>query len=187
MCDLGFVGTGYPSRINFFEAMDLAGLNVKLGGNWMRLGAEIGGALDADTPLRKYIAHDLDSCMDNTDAADLYRSARAQSICTGVRPLTPNSRPAGLWDRGRSRSRRADLLPERPARGRRRGPSDAAVFADPGDAADKLRFYLGRPNLRANLARQAREAIAERTFTEGGTGRGGREGEGGEGGGEERG
>ena len=62
VCDLGFVGTGYPSRIKFFEAMDLDGLDVKLGGNWMRLGAEIGGALDADSPLRKYLAHDLD-CM----------------------------------------------------------------------------------------------------------------------------
>ena len=39
------------------------------------------------------------------------------------------------------------------------------VFADPGDAADKLRFYLGRDRLRADLARQAREAIADRTFT----------------------
>ena len=56
--------------------MDLDGLDVKLGGNWMRLGAEIGGALDADSPLRKYLAHDLDECMDNTDAADLYRSAK---------------------------------------------------------------------------------------------------------------
>ena len=43
VCDLGFVGTGYPSRITFFEAMDLDGLTVKLGGNWMRLAPRSAG------------------------------------------------------------------------------------------------------------------------------------------------
>src|SRR5262249_20571885 len=33
-CDLGFVGTGFPSRIEFLEAMDLGGLDVRLAGFW---------------------------------------------------------------------------------------------------------------------------------------------------------
>ena len=166
VCDLGFVGTGYPSRIKFFEAMDLAGLDVKLGGNWMRLGAEIGGALEADSPLRKYLAHDLDECMDNQDAADLYRSSRA-SINLYRREAAHPELEAG-WAMG---PREVELAACQTffVRDQREEGDEVLrmlpVFADPGDAADKVRFYLGRPNLRANLARQAREAIAERTFT----------------------
>ena len=68
-CDLAFVGTGFPSRVAFFEAMDLTGLDVLLAGHW--------GGLAADSPLRKHLAHDDDRCLDNGDTAAVYRSARA--------------------------------------------------------------------------------------------------------------
>jgi spore maturation protein CgeB len=158
-CDLGFVGTGYPSRIKFFEAMDLAGLDVKLGGNWMRLDG-------TDSPLRKYLAHDLDSCMDNTDAADLYRSAKASLNLYRREAAHPELEQG--WAMG---PREVELA----ATGTffirdQRDEGDEVlrmlpVFADPGDASDKLRFYLGRDRLRADLAGQARDAIAGRTFT----------------------
>ena len=37
-------------------------------------------------------------------------------------------------------------------------------FDGPGDASEKLRYYLARDDLREKLAGQAREAVADRTF-----------------------
>jgi spore maturation protein CgeB len=68
VCDFAFVGTGYASRIAFFEAMDLAGLDVVLAGNWQQLHPR--------SPLHAHVAHDLRRCLDNTDTAQLYRSAK---------------------------------------------------------------------------------------------------------------
>ena len=104
--------------------------------------------------------------MDNTDAADLYRSSRA-SINLYRREAAHPELEAG-WAMG---PREVELAACQTffVRDQREEGDEVLrmlpVFADPGDAADKLRFYLSRPNLRANLARQAREAIAERTFT----------------------
>jgi len=67
--DLAFVATGFPSRIEFLERMDLDGLNVLLAGNWQLLGP--------DSPLRKWVAHDEKECLDNDQTAAVYRSARA--------------------------------------------------------------------------------------------------------------
>src|SRR6185437_15523722 len=44
--DLAFIGTGFPSRIQFFSDMHLAGLNVRLGGFWLDL--------PEDSPLRAW-------------------------------------------------------------------------------------------------------------------------------------
>jgi spore maturation protein CgeB len=67
-CDFAWVGTGFPSRVEFFEAMDLDGIDVALGGNWK--------LLDDDSPLLPFVVNDLEDCFDNTDAADLYRAAK---------------------------------------------------------------------------------------------------------------
>src|SRR4029450_2589185 len=66
VCDLGFAGTGYPSRIEFFEAMDLDGLEVKLAGNW--------GRLADDSPLRKGLVNPPDDCFHNTTNAEQDRA-----------------------------------------------------------------------------------------------------------------
>src|SRR5258708_32979039 len=68
-CDLAFVGTAFPSRIAFLEAMNLDGLDVLLAGAW--------AWLDATSPLHSHVAHDLAECVDNTQAAGIYRSAAA--------------------------------------------------------------------------------------------------------------
>jgi spore maturation protein CgeB len=164
-CDLGFVGTGYPSRIKFFEAMDLDGLEVKLGGNWMRLGAEIGGELEGDSPLRKYLAHDIDGCMFNEDAADLYRSAKV-GLNLYRREAAHPELEAG-WAMGPREVEMAAcqlffLRDPRPE-GDEVFPM-LPTFGSPQDATDQLRHYLRHPNYRAKLALRAREAIADRTF-----------------------
>ena len=37
LCDFGWVGTAFPSRIKFFEAVDWRGADVTLAGNWQQL------------------------------------------------------------------------------------------------------------------------------------------------------
>ena len=67
-CDFAFTGTGFGSRIEFFEAVDWSGLNVRLGGNWKQLAA--------DSPLHEFLVHGSDQCMPNEITADLYRSTK---------------------------------------------------------------------------------------------------------------
>lgn len=69
--DFTFVGTAFPSRIAFFEQVDWDGIDVALAGNWSRLAA--------GSPLRKFLAHDIGECCNNTDAVDLYCAAKTSA------------------------------------------------------------------------------------------------------------
>lgn len=156
--DLTFIGTGYPSRIAFLEAMDLAGLDVMLAGNWKRL---------ADgSPLRKFLAHDADECLDNRQTVEAYQSAKVGLNL--YRREADENHHIGGWACGPREIEMAatgtfflrdprpegdDLLSMLP------------TFTDPGDASERLRYWLDRPDMRRQLAQQAREAVAERTFT----------------------
>jgi spore maturation protein CgeB len=158
-CDLGFSGTGYQSRIDFLEAMDLTGLDVLLAGNWAQL--------EENSPLRPMVAHELDRCLDNEQTVRLYRSARAginiyrreaqdarigQGWAVGPREIEQaaigcfflrDPRPEGdqlLW-----------MLP---------------TFDGPQDASEKLKWWLapGRDESRLAAAVAARKAVSGRTF-----------------------
>ncbi|HMI48897.1 MAG TPA: DUF3880 domain-containing protein, partial [Gemmatimonadaceae bacterium] len=59
-CDFAFVGTGFPSRVEFFEAVDFEGLEVKLAGSWV--------SLPDESPLSPLLAHRKDWCIDNAEA-----------------------------------------------------------------------------------------------------------------------
>jgi hypothetical protein len=160
VCDLAFTGTGYPSRIAFFEAMNLDGLDVVLAGNWSELGP--------DSPLRKYLAHEADRCLDNEQTAALYRSARA-----GLNIYREESEPdragtgwacgpreiemaaCGLFFARQPRGEGDELLPMLP------------TFDGPGDASEQLRWWLAHDKAREKAATQARAAVASRTFDAG--------------------
>lgn len=156
--DFAFVGTAYPSRVEFFEAMDLGGLDVLLAGNWQALGEE--------SPLRKHVAHDLNSCLDNAKAADIYRSALVnintyrreaehpdlvEGIAIGPREVELAA--CGAFFLRESRPESDHLFPLLP------------TFASPGEASELLRWYLDHEDQRQAAALAAREAIADRTFT----------------------
>lgn len=156
--DFAFVGTGYPSRVAFLEAMDLDGLDVLLAGNWQQL-AE-------DSPLRKHVAHDAADCLDNEQAVEVYRSARvgmnlyrreaaAEHLMFGVAcgPREIELAACGLFFLRDPRPEGDELFPMLP------------TFTDPAEASELLRYWLPRDDQRQELARQAREAVAERTFT----------------------
>jgi hypothetical protein len=159
--DFAFIGTGFPSRVRFFNDMNLAGLNVRLGGLWMDL--------PEDSPLRDWTAvtDDTGDCVDNHEVAGIYRRARTginfyrresegphEGEGWAVGPREIEMAASGLWFARDSRPESDELFPMLPA------------FSGPGEASDQIRWALGHPAEREKAAAQARAAIADRTFTE---------------------
>lgn len=155
--DLAFVGTGYQSRITFLEAMDLDGLDVLLAGNWKQL--------TEDSPLRKHVGHDLEECLDNEQTVEVYRSAQCglnlyrreaenEHLAFGqaIGPREVEMAATGLFFLRDPRPESDVVLSMLP------------TFTSPGEASEKLRYWLARPEQRKELAAQAREAVADRTF-----------------------
>lgn len=153
-----FVGTGYPSRVEFFEAVDWADVDVALAGNWQ--------GLTAGSPLRKFLAHDIEDCCDNTDAARLYASTKASvnlyrteahhpdlSAGWAMGPREVELAACGTFFLRDPRPESDETFPMLPS------------FTDPADFAAKLRWWLDHDTQRIDAARQARAAVADRTFT----------------------
>lgn len=159
--DFSFVGTGYPSRIKFFETMHRAGafegIEVVLAGMWQ--------GLEGEHPLAQYVPHPLDECVDNTEAADLYRRTKVginlyrreaerpehvEGLTLGPREVEMAA--CGLFflrDRRPEGDHTLDMLP---------------TFTAPAESIDMLRYYLRKPDERETLAGRARQAVAELTF-----------------------
>jgi hypothetical protein len=156
-CDFAFVGTGYPSRTAFFEAMNLDGLDVVLAGNWEHLAT--------DSPLRTHVAHEVTHCLDNENAAELYRSAR-MGLNIYRRDAIAGGTSEG-WAMGpREVEMAACGLPFlREARGEGDLVLDMLpVYDGPEHASDLLRWWLAHPDERAETALKARAAIDDRVF-----------------------
>jgi spore maturation protein CgeB len=155
--DLAFVGTGFPSRIEFLERMDLDGLDVLLAGNWQLLAAE--------SPLRKWVAHDDQECLDNEQTAEVYRSARAglnlyrreaerPELAAGwaCGPREIEMAATGLFFAREPRPEGDELFPTLP------------TFDSPEQASSQIRWWLAHDRERERAAAMAREAVAGRTF-----------------------
>lgn len=156
-CDLVFVGTAYPSRIRFFEAMDLTGLDVQLAGNW--------AGLADDSPLHQHLVHYAPECLDNRAAADLYRNARSGINTYRAEDIDDN--PGTGWSMGPRELEMAacGLFFLREPRGEGDELLDMLpIFTTPADASQQLRWWLSRDSARESAARKAREAIQDRTF-----------------------
>jgi hypothetical protein len=157
LCDFSFVGTGYPTRVRFFEAMDLDGLDVTLAGNWQ--------GLDETSPLRARIDGDTRECMDNIDTVDLYRATTVGINLYRRDGLDPHCAPGvamgpretemaacGLFFLRDPRAEGDELLHMLP------------TFASPDEASEQLRWWLGHDRQREQAAAAAREAVSGRTF-----------------------
>jgi hypothetical protein len=155
--DLAFVGTGFESRIAFFEAMDLTGVDLLLAGHWQRL-AE-------GSPLRKHVAHNIGECLDNVDAVRIYRSAR-MGLNLYRRETDDGDHAAGWAMSPREVEMAATGLPfVRESR----GEGDALLpmlprFASPGEAGEVVAWLLSHERERRRIANEARRAVADRTF-----------------------
>jgi Glycosyl transferases group 1 len=160
--DFCFIGTAFKSRIEFFERLNLNGIDTIIAGNdW--------GKLPSTSPVAKYVATGIGTeadCVHNNEAADLYRNAKLgintyrregesthaddQAIAMGPRevemsaiglPFLRDKRPEG--------DKVLSMLP---------------VFDSPEDASEKLRYWLAHPLERGRVANLARRAIEDRTF-----------------------
>lgn len=156
-CDFAFVGTGFPSRVTFLEAVDWSGIDVKLAGTWQ--------ALKHDSVLRPFVAHRLDWACANEEAADLYRSAKtslnlyrreasedAHAEGWSMGPREVELAACGLWFARDSRPEGDELFPMLP------------IFTSPEEAGDQIRWALAHDLEREEAALKATAAIADRTF-----------------------
>lgn len=156
--DLAFVGTGYDSRITFFQAMHLDGLDVLLAGNWQQL--------TEDSPLRQFVAHEPDECLDNEQTAEVYRSAKVgmnlyrreaerPELSSGwsMGPREVEMAACGAFFLRDPRPEGDELLSMLP------------TITGPEDASEQLRYWLAHPDERQQLATRAREAVTGHTFT----------------------
>jgi spore maturation protein CgeB len=155
--DVCFVGTGYPSRIEFLEKVDWSGLDVILAGNWQ--------GLDDNSPLREFVIHELDECWPNDRTADLYRSTKcsfnlyrreanmpslAEGYSMGPREIELSAIGC-FWLRDpRPESDEVfDMLP---------------AFTTPHELGEKLRWWVAHDLERQQAARMATDAVADWTF-----------------------
>jgi spore maturation protein CgeB len=156
-CDVGFAGTGFPSRFEFVNAVDWSGIDLKLAGMWK---------LAEGTPIEARMIHPIDECLDNVDSATLYRSSRA-SFNLYRQETTPGSTADG-WAMGPREVELAAcgtffLRDSRPE-GDEAFPM-LPTFTDAGDFGEKLRWWLAHDSQREAAALAARAAIQDRTFT----------------------
>jgi spore maturation protein CgeB len=155
--DCVFVGTGYPSRQAFIERVDWSGIDLALAGNWEH----------ASDDLTSRVIHDLRDCVDNDRTADLYRgTSTAFNLYRvenngdvadsgdgwAVGPREIELAACGTWFARQSRPESDELFPMLP------------TFSSPEELGDLVRWALAHPELAADAAAAARNAIADRTF-----------------------
>lgn len=157
--DVCFVGSGFPSRIEILEAVDWAGIDLALAGHWF--------SLTDDSPLRKFLAHDIDKCCPNDEAVKLYggtklglniyrREAQRPELSSGwaMGPREVELAAIGVPFITEPRGENRERFPFLP------------TFTDPADLSEQLRWWLAHDDERDALARRAQEAVALQTFDE---------------------
>jgi spore maturation protein CgeB len=158
--DFSFVGTAFRSRLEFFSAMNFDGIDTVLGGNgWDSIEPEFLGLL-------KYLGHQPDECVDNTETARVYRMTKAginfyrresedahkgEGYAMGPREIEMAA--CGLFflrdPRPESDLMFDGILPK---------------FHSPQEAEESLRWWLKHDSAREEMADKARAAIADWTF-----------------------
>lgn len=155
--DFCFVGTGFPSRVAFLEAVDWDGIDFALAGMWART--------NPDSPLRKHLVHDVGHCLPNDDTVCLYSSTKASANLYrreaetyalekgwAMGPREVELAALGTFFLRESRPEGDELLPMLP------------TFDGPGDFGEQLRWWLAHDDERDEAAAAARAAVADRTF-----------------------
>jgi spore maturation protein CgeB len=152
-----FVGTGFPSRVEFLEQVDWSGIDVALAGHW--------ATLDPASRLRQYVAHGIEECCDNATTARLYQSTQLSANLYRQEAERPEL-SAG-WAMG---PREVELAAIGVPFLRDPRPEGDALFpflptfTTPEEFTELLRWHLARPDLTAALGVRAREVIRPRTF-----------------------
>lgn len=155
--DFAMVGTGYPSRIEYLEAVDWTGIDALLAGNWQDV--------TDDSPLYPLLGHARDECYPNELAADLYRSTRSSlnlyrkeathaDLVEGwaMGPREVELAACGTFYLTEERGENREVLPMIP------------TISGPDDFAEQLRWWLDHDTERDKAAQKALAAVADRTF-----------------------
>lgn len=154
--DFAFVGTGYESRIEFLEAVDWRGIDVAIAGNWQQT--------REDSPLRKFLAHDIEECCPNEEAAVLYASTKASLNLYRKEATAGHADGWAMGPREVELAATGTFFLREP-----RGESDEVLsmlptFDGPEDFEDRLRWWLDHDEQRERVADKARAAVQDRTF-----------------------
>lgn len=161
-CDFSFVGTGFKSRRDFFGKMDFTDLNVTIGG---------GGWGDAVTEpenrhILQWLGHHPEQCVDNEETARIYRLSK---LGLNKYRVEGEAEHAGQgWAMGPREVEMAAtelffLRDPRPE-GDEIFNGILPTFSSPEEASELARYWAKRDAEREDRARQARAAIADRTF-----------------------
>ncbi len=157
VCEFCFVGTAYPSRIEFLEQVDFTGIDVALAGNW--------ADLTEDSPLAKFVAHDREQCVNNSTAAELYSNAQVSLNLYRVEAMRD-----ALSDGWAMGPREVELATLETFFLRQARPESDQVLGmlptvtSPDDFSTKLRWWLNHPDLARSRALEARAAVADRSY-----------------------
>jgi spore maturation protein CgeB len=157
-CDVSFVGTGYPSRAGFLRAVDFAGLDVKLGGNWK--------SVAGDRWFEDRLVHPIGFCLDNTETVELYQSSRASLNL--YRKEASEGVSADGWAMG---PREVELAATRTFFLREpRGEGDDVfpmlpTFSEAAEIRPLLDWWFAHDHARAAAVTAAHKAIEGRTFS----------------------
>jgi spore maturation protein CgeB len=156
-----FVGTAFPSRIEWFEKAYAAGafdgVDTALAGNWQEL--------DEASDLNGFLTQNKQWCTANYETAMLYRGADASVNIYRTEAMRPELEhgwamgprevelaACGTFFLTQDRGENTDVLPMVPR------------FESPEDFAEKLRWWLDHDAERERVADAARLAVADRTF-----------------------
>jgi hypothetical protein len=157
--DFAFVGTIFKSRAEFFSGINFDGIDTVLGGNgWEHLEPQYHGLL-------RYLGHKAGECVDNAEAARIYRMSKM-----GINFYRREGETAEQYEGWAMGPREVEMAAcglffiRDP-----RGESDETFpflpkFSGPAEAEELIRWYVGHDAEREKLADKAREAIQERTF-----------------------
>ena len=156
--DFCFVGTEFPSRVQFFERVDWTGIDVAFGGHWSNLPAE--------SPLAKFLAHDPAECLPNEQTAELYAATKASANLyrrEGNAPELSAGWAMSPREVELAAMRRFFLRDPRPESDLVLGKA-LPSFDGPEDFGEQLRYWLARDDEREEAARAAQLAVMDRTF-----------------------
>ena len=164
--DFAFIGTLFDSRREFFERLNLDGVDALFAGaDW--------GKLPVTSHLAKYIATGAgvtEDCVENHKTAELYRNAKIGLNMYRIEGESTHKDDLAVALSPREIEMAACQLPSlrdpRPE-GDEVFKGILPTFDGPQDASEKLRWWLdpAHDGLREKRAAQAREANADRTFT----------------------
>jgi spore maturation protein CgeB len=159
VCWVGTAGETFPSRTEFMEKVDWSGVDLALGGLW--------AGVDESSPLWPHIFNF--DCVDNDETVEhlrgssmtfnLYRTDMADDSFVGGWAMGPREVEAAATGCFMARhsppdhgGEGDDVLPMLP------------TFTDPVELTEIVRHYLADDVARQQIADQAREAVADRTF-----------------------